>query len=145
MYTDPDTIALLTSAQTEAQKALDQSLPLDALDGKNANDQWEVFAQNVRTMIAQSTVTTLAPGDLAHRLVTAMTKSINDLHTYFIPAKQADVERRAQDGDTSIVNFGFTSTNINNNLYVLRSCRTARLTRRACATAIMCSPSMGRH
>jgi carboxyl-terminal processing protease len=119
LYTDPDTIALLTSAQTEAQKALGQSLPLDALDGKNASDQWEIFAQNVRTMIARSTVTTLAPGDLAHRLVTAMAKTINDLHTYFIPAKQADAERRAQNGDSSIVNFGFTSTSINNDLYAL--------------------------
>jgi carboxyl-terminal processing protease len=119
LYTDPDTVALLTSAQNAAQKALDQSLPLDALDGKNAGDQWEIFAQNVRTMIAQSTVGTLAPGDLAHRLVTAMTKIVDDLHTYFIPAKQADAERRAQNGDSSIVNFGFTSTNINNGLYVL--------------------------
>jgi carboxyl-terminal processing protease len=120
LYTDPDTIALLTNAQAEAQKALDQSLPLDALDGKNAGDQWEVFAQNVRTMIAQSAVVgALAPGDLAHRLVTAMAKTVDDLHTYFIPAKQADVERRAQNGDSSIVNFGFTSTSINNGLYVL--------------------------
>ncbi len=119
LYTDPDTIALLTSAQAEAQKALDQSLPLDALDGKNAADQWEVFAQNVRALALLSNVSTLAPGDLAHRLVTAMTKTIDDLHTYFIPAKQADVERRAQNGDSSIVNFGFTSMSINNGLYAL--------------------------
>ncbi|MHB8648532.1 MAG: S41 family peptidase [Thermomicrobiales bacterium] len=118
LYTAPDTIALLTNAQQEAQKALDQSLPLDALDGKSASAQWEVFAQNVRVMIGQSTVSGLAPGDLAHRLVTNMAQTINDLHTYFIPAKQADAERRAAKGDSSIVNFGFVSITVNRDLYV---------------------------
>lgn len=118
LYTDPDTVALLTSAQAEAQKAIDQSLPLDALDGKNAGDQWEIFAQNVRTMIAQSNASALAPGDLAHRLVMDFAKTVDDRHTYFIPAKQADAERRTLQGDSSIVNFGFTSMNINNGLYV---------------------------
>ena len=117
-YTEPDTVALLTNAQTEAQKALDQSLPLDALDGKNAGDQWEVFAQNIRVMATASNVSTLASGDLAHRLIISFAKTIDDRHTYFIPAKQADAERRAQNGDSSIVNFGFTSMNINNGLYV---------------------------
>src|SRR6476661_6188545 len=46
-YTDPDTVALLTDAQQEAQKALDQTLPLGALDG-DADAQWETFAQNIR-------------------------------------------------------------------------------------------------
>lgn len=118
LYSEPDTIALLTNAQAEARRALDQSLPLDALDGKNAGDQWEVFAQNVRTMVAQSNAPALAPGDLAHRLVMDFAKTIDDRHTYFIPAKQADAERRALQGDSSIVNFGFTSMNINNGLYV---------------------------
>ncbi|MGI8687397.1 MAG: S41 family peptidase [Thermomicrobiales bacterium] len=118
LYTEPDTVALLTNAQQEAQKALDQSLPLDALDGKNADDQWEVFAQNVRTMIGQSSVLTLAPGDLAHRLIMNMAKTVNDRHTYFIPAKQADDERRALAGDSSITNFGFVSIPINHDIYV---------------------------
>jgi len=69
-------------------------------------------------LIAHSSVSTLATGDLAHRLVSNMTDTVNDLHTYFIPAKQADAERRAQSGDSSIVNFGFTSMNINNGIYV---------------------------
>ncbi len=118
LYTEPDTAALLTNAQQEAQKALDQTLPLDPLDGKDASAQWEVFAQNLRVMIGQSTVFTLAPGDLAHRLVITMAKTINDEHTYFIPAKQADVERRALQGDSSIVNFGFVSVAINRDIYV---------------------------
>lgn len=118
LYTEPDTVALLTNAQQEAQKALDQSLPLDALDGKSASDQWEIFAQNIRVMIGQSNVTNLAPGDLAHRLITNMAKTVNDEHTYFIPAKQADVERRAAQGDSSIVNFGFVSITINHDIYV---------------------------
>lgn len=118
LYTEPDTVALLTNAQQEAQKALDQSLPLDSLDGKSAGDQWEVFAQNVRTMVGQSTVSGLAPGDLAHRLVMNMAKTVGDEHTYFIPAKQADVERRALEGDSSIVNFGFISTTLNQDIYV---------------------------
>jgi len=118
LYAEPDTIALLTNAQQEAQKALVQSLPLDALDGKNASDQWEIFAQNIRTMIGQSSVATLAAGDLAHRLVTTMAKTINDRHTYFIPAAQADTERRALQGDSSIVNFGFVSITVNRDIYV---------------------------
>jgi len=118
LYTEPDTVALLTNAQQVAQKTLDQSLPLDALDGRNADDQWEVFAQNLRTMIGQSTVFSLAPGDLAHQLVMNMAKTVNDRHTYFIPAKQADDERRALAGDSSIVNFGFVSIPINRDIYV---------------------------
>jgi carboxyl-terminal processing protease len=118
LYTPPDTVALLTNAQQEAQQALDQTVPLDALDGKNASDQWEIFAQNIRVMIGQSNVTILAPGDLAHRLVMNMAKTVNDLHTYFIPAKQADVERRALQGDSSIVNFGFVSITVNRDVYV---------------------------
>lgn len=118
LYTEPDTIALLTNAQKEAQKALDQTAFLETLEGKSAAEQWEVFAQNVRVLIGQSAVSTLAPGDLAHRLVSTMASTVNDLHTYFIPAKQADAERRAQSGDSSIVNFGFTSMNINNGIYV---------------------------
>ncbi len=118
LYTEPNTVALLTGAQQEAQKGLDQSLPLDALDGKDASAQWEVFAQNLRVMIGQSTVFSLAPGDLAHRLVTSMAKTVNDRHTYFIPAKQADDERRALKGDSSIVNFGFVSLPINHDIYV---------------------------
>ncbi len=118
LYTEPDTVALLSNAQQEAQKTLDQSLPLDTLDGKNADAQWEVFAQNLRTMIGQSTVFSLAPGDLAHQLVMNMAKTVNDRHTYFIPAKQADNERRALAGDSSIVNFGFVSIPINRDIYV---------------------------
>jgi len=118
LYTEPDTVALLTNAQQEAQKALDQSLPLDALDGKSTSEQWEIFAQNVRVMIGQSNVSGIASGDLAHRLVTNMTETINDRHTYFIPAKQADAERRALQGDSSIVNFGFVSITVNGDLYV---------------------------
>lgn len=118
LYTDPDTTALLTNAQQEAQTALDQTLPLDSLDGKNASDRWEIFAQNLRVMIGQSSVTNLAPGDLAHRLVMNMAKTVNDKHTYFIPAKQADVERRAAQGDSSIVNFGFVSITVNHDIYV---------------------------
>lgn len=118
LYTPPDTVALLTNAQQEAEQALDQTVPLDALDGKNASDQWEIFAQDLRVMIGQSSVTTLAPGDLAHRLVINMAKTVNDLHTYFIPAKQADVERRALQGDSSIVNFGFVSITVNRDIYV---------------------------
>lgn len=117
-YAEPDTIALLTNAQAEAQKTLDQSLPLDALDGKDVSAQWEVFAQNIRAMAIMSNVSTLESGDLAHKLIMSFAKTIGDLHTYFIPAKQADAERRAQNGDSSIVNFGFTSMNINNGLYV---------------------------
>lgn len=118
LYTAPDTAALLTNAQQEAQKVLNQSLSLDPLDGKDASAQWEIFAQNLRVMIGQSTVFTLAPGDLAHRLIITMAKTINDEHTYFIPAKQADVERRASQGDSSIVNFGFVSIMINRDIYV---------------------------
>ncbi len=118
LYTEPDTVALLTNAQQEAQKALDQSLPLDSLDGKSASDQWEIFAQNIRTMIGQSGVSTLSSGDLAHRLVINMAKTVNDRHTYFIPATQADAERRALQGDSSIVNFGFVSITVNRDIYV---------------------------
>ncbi len=118
LYTEPDTIALLVNAQREAQKTLDQTLSLDALDGKNTSDQWEIFAQNIRTMIGQSSVSSLAPGDLAHRLVVTMARTINDRHTYFIPAAQADAERRALRGDSSIVNFGFVSITVNRDIYV---------------------------
>ncbi len=118
LYTEPNTATLLTHAQQEAQKALNQSLPLDALDGKDASAQWEVFAQNLRVMIGQSSVFSLAPGDLAHQLVVNMAKTVNDRHTYFIPAKQADDERRALKGDSSIVNFGFVSLPINHDIYV---------------------------
>ncbi|MCA1725254.1 MAG: hypothetical protein LC748_13590, partial [Thermomicrobia bacterium] len=113
LYTTPDTVALLANAHQEAEQALDQSLRLDTLDGRNADAQWEVFAQNIRVMVSQSSVTSLAPGDLAHRLVANMAKTINDKHTYFIPPKQADVERRALRGDSSIVNFGFVAVTIN--------------------------------
>jgi len=118
LYREPDTAALLTNAHQEAETILDQSLPLDALNGKDANAQWEIFAQNIRVMVGRSTVSTLAPGDLAHRLVTNMAKTIDDEHTYFIPAKQADAERRAARGDLSIVNFGFVSITVNGDTYV---------------------------
>jgi carboxyl-terminal processing protease len=93
-------------------------VPLDSLDGRSASDQWEVFAQNLRVMIGQSTISSLAPGDLAHRLIMNMAKTIGDEHTYFIPVKQADDERRALQGDSSIVNFGFVSTTLNHDIYV---------------------------
>ncbi len=118
LYTDPDAVAILTNAQQDAQKALDQRVQLEPLDGKSASDQWEIFAQNLRVMMKQTNVSNLASGDLAHRIVTNMAKTVDDRHTYFIPAKQADAERRALNGDSSIVNFGFTSMGINNGIYV---------------------------
>lgn len=117
LYTEPDTVVLLMSAQREAQKALGQAVPLDNLDG-SADQQWGIFAQNIRTMVAQSGDTKLAPGDLAHKLADGMARSVNDLHTYFLDPKAADSVRRKDNGDTSIVNFGFTSINVNNGIYV---------------------------
>lgn len=117
LYTEPDTVALLTNAQHEAQKVLDQSAPLDSLDG-SADQQWEVFAQNIRTLISQTTVTNLASGDLAHKLATNMAKTIGDLHTYFLDPTAAARVRKSDHGDTSIVNFGFTSISVNGLVYV---------------------------
>ena len=116
-YTTPDTVALLTNAHAAAETALGQALPLDPLDGSD-DQKWEVFAQNVRTMIGQSTVTNLASGDLAHKLVQNFAKTVGDEHTYFISKQQADATRREERGDSSIVNFGFTSVNVGSDVYV---------------------------
>lgn len=116
LYTEPDTVALLTNAHAEAEKALKTTHPLADLTG-DAAKQWEIFAQDTRAMVDQSTVT-LAPSDLAYPLARSMAKTVNDLHTYFLDPKQADNVRRQRRGDTSIVNFGFTSINVNGAVYV---------------------------
>jgi carboxyl-terminal processing protease len=111
LYQEPDTAGLLANAHIVTETVLKTALPLDDL-GTSPDKQWEVFAQNVRAMIGQSSVT-LAHGDLAYPIVKDFAKTIGDLHTYFLDPKQADATRRALRGDSSIVNFGFTSTNIN--------------------------------
>lgn len=116
LYTEPDTVALLMNAHTAAETVLKTIQPLDELTG-DATKQWEIFAQNVRVMVGQSTET-LAPGDLAYPLARSLAKTINDLHTYFLDPKQADNVRRQRRGDTSIINFGFTSINVNGSVYV---------------------------
>ncbi len=116
LYKEPDTVALLTNAHAEAEKVLKTTLPFDEPSG-DANKQWESFAQNTRAMVDQSSVT-LVHGDLAYPLAKNMAKTINDLHTYFLDPKQADVTRRQRRGDTSIVNFGFTSINVDGSVYV---------------------------
>jgi carboxyl-terminal processing protease len=116
LYKEPDTAGLLTNAHIVVETTLKTALPLDDL-GTNPDKQWEVFAQNVRTMVGQSSVT-LAHGDLAYPLVKDFAKTIGDLHTYFLDPKQADAAKRALRGDTSIVNFGFTSMNISNSVYI---------------------------
>ncbi len=116
LYQEPDTAGLLANAHIVTETVLKTALPLDDL-GTNPDKQWEVFAQNVRVMVGQSSVT-LAHGDLAYPIVKDFAKTIGDLHTYFLDPKQADATRRALRGDSSIVNFGFTSTNINGSVYV---------------------------
>jgi carboxyl-terminal processing protease len=117
LYTDPDTALLLTNAQDEARKALDQPAPTEAITG-TPDQQWEIFAGNIRALTAASTTTKLPPGDLAHRLVANMAKTVADLHTYFLDPKAADTVRREMHGDTSILNFGFLSLSINDGVYV---------------------------
>src|SRR3954470_5833847 len=56
LYREPDTAGLLANAHIVTETVLKTALPLDDL-GTNPDKQWEVFAQNVRTMIAQSSVT----------------------------------------------------------------------------------------
>jgi C-terminal peptidase prc len=116
LYREPDTAGLLMNAHIVTETVLKTALPLDDL-GTSPDKQWEVFAQNVRVMIGQSPVT-LAHGDLAYPIVRDFAKTVGDLHTYFLDPKQADATRRALRGDSSIVNFGFTSTNINGSVYV---------------------------
>jgi carboxyl-terminal processing protease len=116
LYKEPDTAGLLANAHIVAETTLKTALPLDDL-GTSPDKQWEVFAQNVRTMVGQSSVT-LAHGDLAYPIVKDFAKTIGDLHTYFLDPKQADANKRTLRGDTSIVNFGFTSVNINNSVYI---------------------------
>lgn len=117
LYTTPDTTALLTNAHAEVEKQLHTQAPLDAL-GDTPTGQYDVFARNFRTLVAQAGPVELARGDLAHAVIQSMTKTVNDKHTYFLNVQQADDVRRRNRGDTSIINYGIISANVGGEAYV---------------------------
>lgn len=114
-YREPDTFALLTNAQEEARRQLHADATL-ALLPMERDAQFDVFAANIRTLIADAQPAasgTLKKGDLAHAVVREIARTLDDKHTYFLDEAAADAQRRRTMGDTSIVNFGVLAVNVN--------------------------------
>jgi len=76
----PDTVALLTNASVEAQRALGGQIALPSLDG-DAAAQWGIFESSVRDLAARSDAN-LAAGNLRSRLIGSMVRTIGDGHTF---------------------------------------------------------------
>jgi len=112
----PDTVALLTNASVEAQRALGGQIALPPLDG-DAAAQWGIFESSVRDLAARSDAN-LAAGNLRSRLIGSMVRTIGDGHTFSLTKQESDARKAVNAGDTSIANYGYNIVTYNNDYYI---------------------------
>lgn len=117
LYTNPDTVALLTEAYKEAQTAYGAQTPLAAKLTGSPQEQWSVFERSVRALAAGSDAS-LESGDLRARLIRSFAKTVNDPHTAYLSKRIADQQRAEDMGDTSITNYGLRALMTGDDVYV---------------------------